>query len=123
MSKEVNYLACRHVRDYKKTKLKSGAIEHERADTYSLISRKVFRTHEDCKSYCDKHHQRQSTAFVMECNFPMPDTLVMTDTVYENQLEKKKFKKADPITWAEMNEDNPEGVKEMKWPEEFDSKH
>jgi len=36
---------------------------------------------------------------------------------------EKENPKEKPSTWAELYEDNPEGVREMRWPEEFDGKH
>ena len=87
---EVNYLAARETRTFKKTKEKFGAIRHEPQTIHTLISREVFRTYDDCKAYCDKKQDRTGDAYVIECNFPMPDTLIMTDEVYEAQLKNQK---------------------------------
>ncbi len=89
---EINYLAATETRTYKQTKEKSGAILHEAHVTHTLISREVFRTYKDCKAYCNKKQNDFGNTYVIECNFPMPDTLVMTDEVYEAQLKKKKKK-------------------------------
>tara|TARA_R110000851_G_scaffold124662_1_gene255129 strand:+ start:997 stop:1272 length:276 start_codon:yes stop_codon:yes gene_type:complete len=88
---EVNYLAGRDTRVFDKTKDPSGAILHTARKTYTLISREVFRTYKDCKSYCNKQSDPSDT-FAMECNFPMPDTLIMTDEVYEAQIKKNNSK-------------------------------
>ena len=96
---EVNYLAARETRTFKKIKEKSGAIRHSPQITHTLISREVFRTYDDCKVYCNKKQNEfmhdapdsgSGYTYVIECNFPMPDTLVMTDDVYEAQLKKQK---------------------------------
>ena len=86
----INYLAARETRTFKKTKEKFGAIRHDATVTHTLISREVFRTYKDCKAYCNKQQNDSGETYVIECNFPMPDTLVMTDEVYEAQLKNKK---------------------------------
>jgi hypothetical protein len=97
---DVNYLAARETRTFKKTKEDSGAVRHEPQVTHTLISREVFRTYDECKAYCNKKQNKFLRAapdgvttrntYVIECNFPMPDTLIMTDEVYEAQLKTEK---------------------------------
>ena len=88
---DINYLAARETRTFKKTKEKSGAILHEPQTIHTLISREVFRTYKDCKAYCNKKQNDSGDTYVIECNFPMPDTLIMTDEVCEEQLKNIKL--------------------------------